>query len=276
MGYRGSNYLNKVVEKNNVLIAVHRGSYGGNILQNTIAAYEAAMQMGADMIEIDVAKSKDGVLYGFHTDCEPYLGLTKKIHELTSDEIDESCCTNILGVNAGASLSRFEDVLNYLRGKCLINVDRAWFCWEETIDIIAKANMQEYVLLKSPVHDEYLKTLADSKTNIMFMPIVYNIEEVNRAKTFEVNLVALELIFDSLEHELVSDSQMKMYAKEGLLTWVNAIDLGVDFNLSGGLTDTNAIICSPDENWGRLIDMGFNILQTDWPAILKRYIISRC
>lgn len=41
-------------EKKKVLIAAHRGTCGGNIIQNTALAYECALAHGADMIEIDV------------------------------------------------------------------------------------------------------------------------------------------------------------------------------------------------------------------------------
>ena len=30
-----------------------------------------------------------------------------------------------------------------------------------------------------------------------------------------------------------------------------------------------------DETWGKLIDLGFEIIQTDWPALLKGYISNK-
>jgi glycerophosphoryl diester phosphodiesterase len=49
-----------------VLIAVHRGCSGGNIIENTIPAFEIALKYGGDIIEVDVAKSTDGELYTIH------------------------------------------------------------------------------------------------------------------------------------------------------------------------------------------------------------------
>ena len=45
------------------LITAHRGVTGGNIPGNTLAAFDAALLQGADMIEIDVDMSRDGKLY---------------------------------------------------------------------------------------------------------------------------------------------------------------------------------------------------------------------
>ncbi len=267
--------LKDSITKNKTCIAVHRGSYGGNILQNTLSAYKAAMLSGAHMIEIDVAASKDGVLYGFHTHVEEKVGLPNELHQMTSNEIEALNCKNILGETSGRTLCRFEDVLNSLKGKCMINVDRSWFYWKETIAMIDKCEMQDHVLLKAPAMPERLQELQESGSNVMFMGIVKSMDEVAMMKSYDINLVALELIFDNLQHELVLPEQMEQFKNEGLYTWVNAIDLGDRFNLSGGLTDTLAIEESQADNWGKLIDMGFDIIQTDWPAILASYINSR-
>ena len=49
-----------------VLVAAHRGSAAGNIPCNTLAAYEIALRQGADIVELDVAKTADGELFVFH------------------------------------------------------------------------------------------------------------------------------------------------------------------------------------------------------------------
>jgi hypothetical protein len=53
--------------KQEYLLLVHRGAtkYAP---ENTIEAYAAAMDRGADGIEIDIRRTKDGVLYMFHDD----------------------------------------------------------------------------------------------------------------------------------------------------------------------------------------------------------------
>ena len=45
------------------LITAHRGVTGGNIPGNTLAAFDAALLQGADMIELDVSNSIDGELF---------------------------------------------------------------------------------------------------------------------------------------------------------------------------------------------------------------------
>lgn len=45
--------------------------------------------------------------------------------------------------------------------------------------------------------------------------------------------------------------------------------------ISACLTDDLSVSQSPDLGWGRLTDMGFDIIQTDWAGLLKNYLISK-
>ena len=105
-------------------IAAHRGTFGGNIIQNTIAAFDNALLHGADIIELDVVLSKDGVFYIFHDGYEKeVLGINQHLKHLTSAQIDQLVCTNAFEQASGVGLSRLEDVLEHFRGRALINVD---------------------------------------------------------------------------------------------------------------------------------------------------------
>ena len=65
---------------------------------------------------------------------------------------------------------------------------------------------------------------------------------------------------------------MRSYHAKKLLTWVNTITLDDDHVLSGMLDDFRAITVSEQDTWGRLIDMGFDILHTDWPMLLRGFV----
>ena len=65
------------------LIAAHRGVAGGNITCNTIEAYEVALQQKADIVELDVIKSTDDVLFAFHSGKEKaFLNVTPRANVL--------------------------------------------------------------------------------------------------------------------------------------------------------------------------------------------------
>lgn len=274
--YTQNQALLDAIKSKGVLIAAHRGTCGGNVIQNTTLAYKNALLHGADMIEIDAAKTKDGIFFSFHNGQESVeLGVDTDIREMTSEEVESYNTLNSLHEYVGQKVERLDFVLEQFRDKCLINIDRSWFYWKEIIEYLESKNMKNQILLKSVVEEKYLKELEESKSGLMYMPIVKSMEEWEMVKQYDINVAAEELIFDDLQGKFTDEDFLKELVDANILPWVNVITLNDEIVLSGGLDDNLAIAEGFDKSWGRLIDMGFKILQTDWPALLKNYINNK-
>ena len=268
--------LKSAKAKKNVLIAAHRGTCGGNVVQNTTLAYENALQHGADMIEIDVIMSKDGKFFAFHDGQEKVVfGTNQKICEMTTKEIQERNCYNQAGDMTKQKIEKLEDILKHFENRCLINIDRSWFYWKEMIQFLNERDMQEQIILKSPPDEALLQQLERQGPNIMYMPILKDNEAWQRANQYNVNIVAVEIIFEKLDSPIIASDFMRGFHKSGILTWANAITLNDEVTLTGLLDDNHAILDGYDENWGKLVEMGFDIIQTDWPALLNQYILAK-
>lgn len=274
--YTQNQALLDAIKSKGVLIAAHRGTCGGNVIQNTTLAYKNALLHGADMIEIDAAKTKDGIFFSFHNGQESVeLGVDTDIREMTSEEVESYNTLNSLHEYVGQKVERLDFVLEQFRDKCLINIDRSWFYWKEIIEYLESKNMKNQILLKSVVEEKYLKELEESKSGLMYMPIVKSMEEWEMVKQYDINVAAEELIFDDLQGKFTDEDFLKELVDANILPWVNVITLNDEIVLSGGLDDNLAIAEGFDKSWGRLIYMGFKILQTDWPALLKNYINNK-
>ncbi|MDT6082554.1 glycerophosphodiester phosphodiesterase family protein, partial [Streptococcus pneumoniae] len=84
------NPLKECYEKNGILIAAHRGTNGGNILQNTSKAYLNSIRHNADMFEVDVIRSKDGEFFAFHDGQEPLAEIiqsNRETHKLIAEAL---------------------------------------------------------------------------------------------------------------------------------------------------------------------------------------------
>ena len=98
--------------KSRVLVAAHRGVMGGNVPGNTITAFEAALQQGADMLELDISRSTDGVLYVFHPGMEPvFLKSQRLITDMHSSEVDQLVYHNADATPTPYHIHRFDEVL---------------------------------------------------------------------------------------------------------------------------------------------------------------------
>lgn len=271
--YTKNQPIRDLIKTNGVIVAAHRGTCGGNVVQNTILAYRNALLHGADMIEADAAMTRDGVFYAFHNGEEPMeLGISADIRTMTSGEAESLYALNSLGHKTRQRLERLETVLECFRGKCLINIDRSWFYWREMISLLQRMDMGGQILLKSGVDEKLLKELEDSGADIMYMPILDSPSQWDTVKSYHINVAAAELIFTDLESGFLKKEFMAGLKRDGIAPWVNAITLDDDTLLSGGLDDNLAIASGFGEAWGKLRQLGFEIIQTDWPALLKPYL----
>jgi glycerophosphoryl diester phosphodiesterase len=71
-----------------VIVLAHRG--GTKPVENTIEAFQLALDAGADVIETDIQATKDGIAVLFHDESlERLIGLKKEISELNWFELSE-------------------------------------------------------------------------------------------------------------------------------------------------------------------------------------------
>ena len=268
--------LKELCQRNKILIAAHRGTCGGNIIYNTIPAFENALRHQVDIIEIDAAMTTDGVFYCFHDGTEPLiLGTSRNIKTMSSSYVDQLYIRNPSLELTSERVNRLEDALEHLKGRCFINVDRAWFYWKEIIALIKRMGMEEQIFLKSPPTNSYLELIGNMAPNLGYMPIIKTIEDADLIARYKINYCMIELIFSDITNPIVDDVFIKELKNKGFLLWVNVITLNEHLILSGGKDDRNAIMGDPDENWGWCIDKGFDVLQTDWPLLLRNYLVRR-
>ena len=94
------------------LIIAHRGA-SSLARENTIESFKKAIEIGVDMIEFDVRKTKDQVLIVHHDEFME----GKSVKELTYDEI------SYMAIGQGFSIPTFEEVLKHTSGKIKLDVE---------------------------------------------------------------------------------------------------------------------------------------------------------
>lgn len=263
-------------KKQSVLIAAHRGTNGGNIVQNTLNACLNAYLHGADIVEVDIIMSTDGDFFTFHNGQEPLvLSTDRDIRTMSTGEIEDCRLHNSLRHQINQKVNRLDDVLEALKGKGMINIDRSWFYWSETIKALKRHQMFDQIIIKSPVKKELLEIMELEGGNLMYMPIVENQRDMTMVMAHKLNVIAAEVILPTAEAAAGCRGFLEDLHRNKILAWINAIKLDDRNVLSGGYDDDMAILEGCDRGWGRLLDMGFDIIQTDWPMLLRNYVKDR-
>ncbi|MER2116321.1 MAG: glycerophosphodiester phosphodiesterase family protein [Solibacillus isronensis] len=111
-------------ERKQVSNVAHRGATAYSP-ENTIAAFNLAVDMKADYIEIDVQRSKDGELVLIHdTTVDRTTDGTGKVGDLTFEELRSLDAGSWKGEQfAGEPIPTFEEILDLYRGKVGILIE---------------------------------------------------------------------------------------------------------------------------------------------------------
>lgn len=273
--------LDALLAEKKVLVAVHRGAWGGNIVENTIPSCRLCREMGGDIFECDVASSTDGVLYAFHDGTERRnLNRSDNIKTMSSQEVDSLVYNNCIYEPSGVHVERFEDIVRYFCHGEIFNIDRAWDILPQLTAALDKyPHALKQAIIKTHVVPEQLQFLNDYPTKYMYMPIVYNMDEVRQVLSYPtLNVVGMEIITDSKDNDIFQDENIRFIRDQNLYVWANVIKLGTldKHVLFAGLDDDVALLDDPDKAWGEAIRKGANVLQTDWPLQLSRFRDQYC
>ncbi|MDK8814828.1 glycerophosphodiester phosphodiesterase family protein [Corynebacterium sp. MSK073] len=263
-------------EAKHPLVAVHRGSPGGSIIENSVNAIVAAEAEGADIVEIDVIRSADGEFYVFHNGYERlYFGLERDIRELSAAEIEDLQYQDFFRREAGyCGVEKLSEVLKSC-SDTLLNIDRSWEYWDTLLNYLDCFECSERVLLKAPPEAKALELLNAHPVKYPFMPILKNWDELTFVCDYEnINTMALELLAEHSDDCFAEHDAVNSLRDEGFLVLLNALNLPNRKNLYLGWDDEVSVLQRPQDGWGKLVSRGADIIQTDWPSLLNKYLES--
>lgn len=266
-----------VLEAPKPLIAAHRGIAGGNLTCNTMDAFDAALRMGADIIELDVAFNAEGHMYVFHPGMEyPHLGSEKRILDMTDAEVAQLRFLNQDRTATHRRVETLDDTLEHLKNRCFINVDKFWSGIGPIADCIRRHNMQEQVVVKTQASEENLREVEALAPDLPYMLVMHDRDDFSaHMSARKIRYVGAEVLFQSEDAPVASPEYIRWMHDHGYFLWVNAILYDENKPLVAGHDDDVSIIRDPALGWGWLLDRGFDIIQTDWTLALRQYITGR-
>jgi glycerophosphoryl diester phosphodiesterase len=131
-----------------IYVVAHRGAHNG-FPENSIPAYQKAIDLGCDFIELDVRTTKDGKFVSIHNSTiDAYVdGVSGKVKDFTLEELRSLDIGNRISQKwAGTKIPTFEEVLKLCQGNCGIYLDLKEAPVEPLVDLVKKYNMQNNIL----------------------------------------------------------------------------------------------------------------------------------
>ncbi|WP_114855382.1 glycerophosphodiester phosphodiesterase family protein [Brachybacterium sp. YJGR34] len=255
------------------LVIAHRGTSLGSAPDNTVHAAIGAVRSGADVVELDVLASADGVPYLFHHGYEAkHFGRELDLRSMPAAEIDELRFLWQGGVTRSGP-DRLADLLEALPDVWL-NIDRSWGLWPGLLDVLAPH--ADRVLLKSPPLVEPLAALADHPVPFLYFPIVRTPEQLAEVEAIDgLHLIGAELLAAEPTDPFADPARVAEVAARHPLVLLNALNLENGARLHLEHSDDVSLREGGDAGWGHLVDVGATAIQTDWPHLLRGYLADR-
>ena len=271
------NTLATAVQEKGVLVAAHRGVASGNIPCNTLAAFEAALRQGADILETDVILSDEGEMYIFHTKQEPnHLNKAIRLERLDREQVLSQRFVNVDNDETPYGVVTLDSFLETFKNRGLINLDHAWDFIPEVTAAIRRHGMEDQILMKTPAKLKFFQTMEQVAPDVMFMPVLKEVDEFTPLlETMDINFVAAEVVFAREDSLMCSEEYIESPHRKGRKLWVNPLLYSYKAQLTAGHNDDIAVTSDPEYGWGWLVDKGYDILQTDWPLQLRLFLNNR-
>lgn len=257
-----------------VLVVAHRADWRF-APENSLAAIENSIRLGADVVELDVQKTKDGQLILMHDKTLDRTTTGKgKIAEWTLDSIRTLRLKNGAALKTKHRVPTLEEALLTAKGRVMVNLDKAYPIFDEIFPILEKTGTVGQIIMKGskPVA-EVKKDLGKYLDRIIYMPIVHldrpgAMQQIDDFMK-ELHPVAFELLFESDTCQLPKQVRAKLEGKSKI--WYNTL-----WDTMAGGHDDDKSLENPDEGYGYLIDtLGATIIQTDRTAYLLEYLQAR-
>lgn len=259
-------------EEGKVSVISHRGDWR-NTPENSIRAIQNSIDLGVNMVEIDIKKTKDNELILLHDKTLDRTTTGKGLpQDYTLAEIKQMRLRNGAGVATSHQIPTLEEAMIVAKGKIWVNIDKGYDYFDLVEKVLEKTGTTQQVLIKAGL--PYQKVVAENKAvldKLFFMPIIdmANPDAMTMVEEYIKNMQpkAFEVCFTQIDQAL--QNVLDRIQKSGSKVWINTLWP----SLCAGLNDDRAVEENQQDSiWGKVIEMGASFIQTDRPKELVNYL----
>lgn len=240
-----------------VLVASHRATHN-RYPENSLKAIEESIRIGADIVEIDVKVSKDGIPFLMHDRTLDRTTTGKGDPEqFTWEELQQLFVID-KGKQTAFKIPSLDEALELAYGKILVDLDLKTDRIEDVIRIVNKTSTEDIVFFFDSDYSILARVRGVDK-DLLIMPRAHSVAEADSAITlFDPPVVHIDFSFYT--HECVRSIQ-----SSNARVWINAL----------GDPDEDIRRGKEKRALKKLLQHGANVVQTDEPELLLAMLRER-
>ncbi|WP_190809559.1 glycerophosphodiester phosphodiesterase family protein [Flagellimonas sp. S3867] len=251
-----------------IIVVAHRGDWR-NAPENSLQAIQNCIDMGVDMVEIDIRETKDGHLVLMHDETIDRTTNGKGfVKDWTLDSLRTLQLKDGLGVPTPHKIPTLEEALSTTKDKILVNLDKSYKIFDKCFQIVKLTETLDQVIIKgTKTREQVEEEFGTYLDQVYFMPVVRLAKGSNLVVDDYLKNrkpVAFEFIVPNDTTGL--NTYFNELREKGAGVWVNSLWP----KLSGGHDDEKAAMDINTYQW--YIDNNVDIIQTDRPELLLEFL----
>ncbi|HSO88523.1 MAG TPA: glycerophosphodiester phosphodiesterase family protein [Draconibacterium sp.] len=238
-------------KSNYVMVAAHRAGHNGHV-ENSLSAIQHAIDIGVDIIEVDVKVTTDSMVVLNHDGkIDRTTNGTGDPEKYTWAELQKFRLEMPDGTLTNERLATLEEALVMVKGKAMVDIDIKTSNLKPVVDVIKKTGTTQQVCFFDNDYDA-LKEVISLLPEALLMPRAYSYQMADSAlKVFSAEVIHIDESFYT--PELTS-----LIKSKNARIWINALGEPDDLIRKG----------KAEQALHDLLKYGANIIQTDEPEIL--------
>ena len=256
-----------------VMVVAHRGDWT-NAPENSLQAIKNAIEIGVDILEIDVRFTKDKVPVVIH---DKTLDRTTtgsgKVSNFTLNNLKGLFLTDRNGKSTSHKIPTLDEALILSKGKILINLDKCTRHLNKIVKHLYKTNTLNQIIIKK--RDDFYKINLQKKclkNRLIYIPQIIKRNKKLERHTNKFIKKYKPLVFDInlTEKDFLLLPLINKLKQNFCRIWVSTTANENVRNYSNREKSPNS-----ETKWGWAIDFGANIIITDEPKLLLEYLEDR-
>lgn len=244
-----------------LLVASHRGQWR-EYPENSLMATEEAIRDGAEIVELDVMITQDGVPVLMHdATVDRTTDGTGRVEDMTLEQIRELRLVEGLGGNDAAvtdhRVPTLEEAMELVKERAMVNVDKAGTD-PRVIEVLEATDTFDHAIFKSGDHAQAVEFLEEYPDGHYLL--IVNAGNHEQALDFPgARPFGYEVNFGSLDEPQAQPEYLDKLAGTGRI-WTNTM-WG---SLAAGNTDETSLRDDTDLGWDTVVqDFNTSMIQTD-------------
>jgi glycerophosphoryl diester phosphodiesterase len=231
-----------------IKVIAHRGEHLHHP-ENTLAAFQAAIDAHADYFELDVRTTSDGKFVIMHdSTLDRTTNGTGEVHKHTFDEIRAlDAGAKFSSAFAGTKVPTLDEAFDLAHGKINVYVDTKYADPQQLIDTIVNHDMQDHVVIYG---------------NPFFLYEVHKIRPTLRVMPEAVSPDICKFLSRAMQPEVIAFDANDF--KDPVIACANGTHAKIYVDRLGDADNS--------ETWQKAIDLGAAGIQTNLPAELSQYL----